>query len=294
MAVAAQNSRLGRGLASLIGDPKGAEQSLPAEGEQRLVPIDQVQPSSLNPRQDFAKGDLEELANSIQEKGLIQPLIVRPAKNKAATYEIVAGERRWRAGQIAGLHTVPVILRDVEDQELLEIAIIENVQRTDLNVLEEAQGYCELIEKYGYTQEDLGKIIGKSRSHLANTMRLLKLPDSVQKYLRDGRLTAGHARALVGHDDAEELAQKIIKMGLNVRDVEALVQEERETPTSSRKTKSKKDADTRAVEQELSDALGLKVEINPRSRDTGEIRMRYGSLDQFEHIRDRLLQEFGK
>ena len=284
--MATQNNRLGRGLASLIGDTATAMPQLPPEGEQRVVSIDQVKPSPLNPRSDYSEKDLEELAASISEKGLVQPLIVRKSSAIHGGYEIVAGERRWRASQIAGIHKVPVIVRDLTDLELLELAIIENVQRSDLNPIEEAKGYNQLIEEYSYTQEDLSKIIGKSRSHLANTMRLLKLPEKVQKMLREGHLSAGHARALIGQEDAERLADLIVVKGLNVRAVEALIQGKEETKS---KPKKEKDADTRAVERELSDALGLKVVINPGSGEAGELRVRYRTLEQLDAVRDRLL-----
>lgn len=286
MGAGPQNKRLGRGLAALIGDSANSSPPLPTEGEQRLVAIEQIKSSPLNPRHDFPQTELEELATSIAEKGLVQPLIVRPVRGLHTSYEIVAGERRWRASQIAGLHTLPVIIRELSDKELLEVAIIENVQRTDLNPIEEAGGYKELIEEYSYTQEDLSRIIGKSRSHLANTMRLLKLPETVQGMVRDGKLSAGHARALIGQEEAEDLAERIITKGMNVREVEALIQgKEDRFP----KAKKEKDADTRAVEQELSDALGLKVSINPGSGETGELRIKYRTLEQLDAVRDRLL-----
>src|SRR5919204_2702533 len=225
-----QKSRLGRGLASLIGEPVQGQAALPPEGEQRLVPTADLKAGRLNPRKDFRDEELAELAESIRSKGLVQPIIVRPI---AGGYEIIAGERRWRAAQRAGLHTVPVIVRDVSDQEVLELAIIENVQRADLNVIEEAAGYRDLIERFGYTQDRLGEVIGKSRSHLANTLRLLKLPESVQMLVQHGQLTAGHARALVGRDDAESLARRIIEDNLNVREVEALVQSTSATEVSA-------------------------------------------------------------
>ena len=206
-----QKSRLGRGLASLIGEPAVSQPRIPPEGEQRLVPIDMIRASKNNPRKTFKDDDMVELADSIREKGLVQPILVRPDPLAAGAYEIVAGERRWRASQLAGLHNVPVIVRDLADQEVLELAIIENVQRADLNAIEEAMGYQELIERYAYTQERLAEVIGKSRSHLANTLRLLKLPDTVRAMVEDGKLTAGHARALVGRDDAEALAKQIVE-----------------------------------------------------------------------------------
>ncbi len=291
-----QKNRLGRGLASLIGENVPVNgRVLPANGESRMVPIDRVRPSQFNPRKNFdqterAKAELEELAASIREKGLVQPLVVRPTDATSTYYEIVAGERRWRAAQKASLHLVPVIVRSLNDQEALELAIIENVQRSDLNAIEEAGGYRELIDRFGYTQEELGQIIGKSRSHLANTMRLLKLPENVQGLVRDGSLSAGHARALIGHDDAEVLAQEIVKKGLNVRDVEALVMGRKPSSASiAPKAPAQKDPDTRAAEREMSDALGLSVVINPGSGEAGEVIVRYKTLEQFETIHKALL-----
>ena len=213
-------------------------------------------------------------------------MIVRPVIGSDEEYEIVAGERRWRAAQEAGLHTVPAIVRDLNDQEVLEIAIIENVQRSDLNAIEEAQGYKELINRYDYTQDDLSRIIGKSRSHLANTMRLLKLPDNVQQLVREGDLSAGHARALVGREDAEAIASQIVERRLNVRDVESLIQKAR--ASSNGKSRMGKSADIKALERELSDELGLIISITPRTGESGEIRIRYNSLEQFEEIQERL------
>jgi ParB family transcriptional regulator, chromosome partitioning protein len=289
MASPMQKSRLGRGLASLIGEPVLAQERLPPEGEQRLVPIDQVRGGKLNPRKEFREEELAELAESIRQKGLVQPIIVR-ADPAAGVFEIVAGERRWRAAQRAGLHMVPVIVRDLGDQEVLELAIIENVQRADLNAIEEAGGYRDLIERFGYTQDRLAEVIGKSRSHLANTLRLLKLPESVQVLVQHGKLTAGHARALIGRDDAEVLARRIVEDNLNVREVEALVQAggagEAATPTRRGR---EKDADTRAFEKELSDALGLRVEIKRGSGESGLLTIKYGNYDQLDYIRTRLV-----
>jgi ParB family transcriptional regulator, chromosome partitioning protein len=290
-----QKSRLGRGLASLIGEnlPVGGR-VIPANGESRMVPIDRVRPSPLNPRKSFNDAELDELATSIREKGLVQPLVVRPTDATGTNYEIVAGERRWRAAQKASMHLVPVIVRSLSDQEALELAIIENVQRTDLNAIEEAGGYKELVERFGYTQEELAGIIGKSRSHLANTMRLLKLPDSVQGLVRDGSLSAGHARALIGHDDAEAVAQDIVKKGLNVRDVEALVMGRKPGAAKSGGSKTaapQKDPDTRAAEREMTDALGLTVVINPGRGEAGEVIIRYKTMDQFEVIHRGLLAQ---
>ncbi|MGE0629041.1 MAG: ParB/RepB/Spo0J family partition protein [Hyphomicrobiaceae bacterium] len=293
MATPLQKSRLGRGLASLIGEPiqqpGGVAPQRPAEGEQRLLAIEQVRPSRLNPRKDFREQDLAELADSIRQKGLVQPIIVRPDA-VAGGFEIVAGERRWRAAQMAGLTRLPAIVRELSDQDVLELAIIENVQRADLNAIEEATGYRELIERFGYTQDRLAEVIGKSRSHLANTLRLLKLPDSVQARVLSGELTPGHARALVGRDDAESLAQRIVEGQLNVREVEALVQGGFGTgpgSTGGRRVREK-DPDTRAFEKELTDVLGLKVEIKRGSGESGLLTIKYGNFDQLEYIRMRL------
>ncbi len=284
--------RLGRGLASLIGEPTPGQPVLPPEGEQRLVSTADLKPGRLNPRKDFRDDELAELADSIRNKGLVQPIIVRPV---TGGYEIVAGERRWRAAQKAGLHTVPVIARDLDDKEVLELAIIENVQRADLNSIEEAAGYRELVERFDYSQEQLSEIIGKSRSHVANTLRLLKLPESVQAMVRNSELTAGHARALIGRDDAEELAHHIIEHDLNVRQVEALAQGSDEVGHGGGSTRSvrEKDADTRAFENELSAALGLKVEVKRGSGESGNLIIKYGNFDQLDYIRMRLVGSSG-
>jgi len=285
-----QRSRLGRGLASLIGDPVqvGPGSRLPAEGEQRVVPIDQLKGGRLNPRKEFREDELSELAESIRQKGLVQPIIVRIDTTSGSGFEIVAGERRWRAAQRAGLHQVPVIVRDLTDKEVLEFAIIENVQRSDLNAIEEAGGYRELIERYGYTQDQLADVIGKSRSHLANTLRLLKLPPAVQEHIQRGTLSAGHGRALIGRDDAEAITEKILAEDLSVRDVEALVQstETVERPAPRRR---EKDPDTKAFEKELSDVLGLKAEIKRGSGESGHLVIKYGNFDQLDFIRQRLV-----
>ena len=280
-------SRLGRGLASLIGEPVPGQPALPPEGEQRLVPTADLKAGGLNPRRDFRDEELAELAESIRSKGLVQPIIVRPS---AGGYEIVAGERRWRAAQKAGLHTVPVIARDLSDKEVLELAIIENVQRADLNAIEEATGYRELIERFEYSQEQLSEIIGKSRSHVANTLRLLKLPAAVQVMVQEGRLTAGHARALIGRGDAEALAERVIADDLNVREVEALVQGEDDAAgTGAPRRAREKDPDTRAFERELEAILGgLKVEIKRGFGDSGNLIIKYANYEQLDYIRSRL------
>ncbi len=282
-------SRLGRGLASLIGEPVQTGTRLPPEGEQRMVPIGQVKSSALNPRKDFREEELAELAESIRTKGLVQPIIVRPDPASAGDFEIVAGERRWRAAQRAGIHTVPVIVRELTDKEVLELAIIENVQRQDLNAIEEAAGYRELVERFAYSQEQLSEIIGKSRSHVANTLRLLKLPVGVQALVQQGSLSAGHARALIGREDAETLAHRIVENGLNVREIEAIVQgREEPTPSGVSRKPRDKDADTKAFEKELADLLGLKVEIKRGSGESGHLIIKFGNFDQLDYIRQRI------
>lgn len=282
-------SRLGRGLASLIGEPSPAGGRLPPEGEQRMVPLAQIRSSTLNPRKEFRDEELAELAESIRTKGIVQPIIARPSRQFAGEFEIVAGERRWRAAQKAGLHSVPVIVRELNDREVLELAIIENVQRQDLNAIEEASGYRELVERFDYSQEQLSEIIGKSRSHVANTLRLLRLPDGVQSLVQSGQLTAGHARALIGRGDAELLAQRIIADNLNVREVEALVQgRQDDTPAGSTRRMRDKDPDTKAFEKELADLLGLKVEIKRGSGESGTMLIKFGNFDQLDYVRQRL------
>jgi ParB family transcriptional regulator, chromosome partitioning protein len=284
MAASAQKSRLGRGLASLIGD-RFDEAALGADEDRRTVPLAALKPGRFNPRRSFSESQLEELAASIRERGLVQPIVVRPSSGDA--YEIVAGERRWRAAQLANLHDVPVIVRTLNDQEAVEIAIIENVQREDLNAIEEGEGYRLLIEGHDYTQEDLARIVGKSRSHLANTLRLLKLPDGVQDLVRAGALSAGHVRPLIGRADAAVLAERIVSRGLNVRQVEALTQDR--VPAKAKRQKSK-DSDTRAAEAELRETLGLDVEIRKGKGEKGELRIRYTTLEQLEEVRRRLLR----
>src|SRR5690606_35684226 len=218
-----------------------------------------------NPRRDFDADQLDELTNSIREKGVMQPLLVRPSEDPNI-FEIIAGERRWRAAQRAGLHDVPVIIREVDDKEALELAIIENVQRVDLNPLEEAQGYEQLIEQFSYTQQDLAQVIGKSRSHVANTLRLLKLPANVRDMVNRGELRAGHARTLITADDPSSLARQIVDEGLSVREAEALSQRGNSAPRRAPETKAARDADTLALEKRLSDALGMSVSIAHRDQ----------------------------
>lgn len=289
MAEEAGRSRLGRGLAALIGDVGEEAASVDRLRASRRVPIEFLRANPRNPRRVFKDEELQELADSIRERGIIQPIVVRAVAGVVDAYEIVAGERRWRAAQRAGLHEVPIHLVEVGNREALELAIIENVQRADLNPLEEAMGYHELIEQFGYAQADLARIIGKSRSHVANTMRLMKLPEPVQGLLRDGQLTAGHARALLAHDDPERLASEIIDRGLNVRQVEALAQEQAEKTGRAPRQRERieKDADTRALEKTLGDALGMVVTIDHRGSG-GELKVRYKSLEQLDDLCRRL------
>lgn len=282
--------RLGRGLAALIG---GTEIT-PAQdkgGGQKKVPIEFLRTNPRNPRKTFIEDELADLALSIKEKGIIQPIIARALVGLADAFEIIAGERRWRAAQQAGLHEVPVIIIEADDRQALELAIIENVQRADLNGLEEAAGYEKLSIDYGYSQSDLAQIIGKSRSHVANTLRLLKLPDRAKELVKDGRISAGHARALLSATDPHGLADRIVSEGLTVRDVERIVQEENGrtgTEQKNQRVGSKdKDPDTRALEKSLGDALGLKVIINHKG-EAGEMRIRYMSLEQLDDLSRRL------
>lgn len=283
-------SRLGRGLAALIGDVGEETAAVERARGQRRVPIEFLKPHSRNPRKRFDEADLDDLAQSIRERGIIQPIVVRTIPGMADVFEIIAGERRWRAAQRAGLHDVPVLLVEASDKDALEIAIIENVQRADLNPLEEAAGYEQLMAEFDYTQLDLSKVIGKSRSHVANTLRLLKLPEGVQKSVADGALSAGHARALLAVSNPEQVASRIIEDGLTVRDVERLAQIEAagapEKP--ARAPRREKDPDTRALEQALEDVLGLAVAINHRPNGGGQVVIQYKTLEQLDGLCRRL------
>jgi len=278
--------RLGRGLAALIGEmdqPVPAEMERPAVSADRMIPIEFVTRNPRNPRRFFDDAELHDLASSIRQHGIVQPIVVRTLARDR--YEIIAGERRWRAAQLAGLIEIPVIIRDVDDKTALEIAIVENVQRSDLNALEEALGYEQLIAEYGYTQNDLGEIIGKSRSHVANSLRLLKLPDPVRDMLAAGSLSAGHARALVSTSDPSALARTIVSKGMSVRDAEKLAQNDIKAQSEPQAPvqKNQKDSDTLALERTLSDTLGLDVSINHKASG-GQIRISYKSLEQLEEV----------
>ena len=279
-----QKRRLGRGLAALIGDDTSEEALVQDIRSLRHVPVELLHPNPNNPRKHFAEEDLESLAKSLRDKGLLQPLVVRPRPDGG--FEIVAGERRWRASQRAGIHEVPVLIRELDDKETLEIALIENIQRSDLNVLEEAKAYRQLLEQYGYTQQQLADAIGKSRSHIANTMRLMSLPDAIQKQIEDGSLTAGHARSLIATESPTELANKIIELKLTVRQAEDLARGQ--APKADRATKPEKDADTRALEKSLGEALGLSVAIKHNGSAGGAVSVSYKNLDQLDEIVRRL------
>jgi ParB family chromosome partitioning protein len=280
-------TRLGRGLAALIGDMatlEGARVTESGSGSKKL-PVEFIIANRANPRRTFDPEQLEELANSIREKGVMSPLLVRPTDDPNI-FELIAGERRWRASQMAGLHDVPVIVREVDDKEALELAIIENVQRADLNALEEAMGYGQLIEQFDYTQQDLAQVIGKSRSHVANTLRLLKLPEDVRSMVASGTLSAGHARTLITTEDPGHLARQIIDRGLSVREAEALSQQ-REPVRPKPREETSRDADTVALERRLSDALGLSVSLN-HSEKGGKVEIRYKTLEQLDNICGKL------
>jgi ParB family transcriptional regulator, chromosome partitioning protein len=283
-------SRLGRGLAALIGD-MAAETSVDRPRGQRRLPTAALRPNPRNPRRAFPNAELDELVASLRERGIIQPIVARPVQGATDIYEIIAGERRWRAAQRAGLHEVPVVIIEANDAEALQLAIIENVQRTDLNPLEEAEGYRALIEEFGNSQDEIAKIVGKSRSHVANTLRLLKLPEAIKSYIHSGKLFAGHARMLIGQPDAERLAEEIVAHGLNVRQVENLAREAAERGGKSRARAMRrgvtKNANLIALEKRISDALGLAVSINEAKRG-GVLTIRYRSLDQLDDVLRRL------
>jgi len=287
MADDAARSRLGRGLASLMGDVGVETHAAERMRSQRRIPIEFVRANPRNPRKLFSEAELEDLSASIRERGIIQPIVVRSRGQDV--YEIIAGERRWRAAQRAGLHEVPIVVIEASDGEALELAIIENVQRTDLNPLEEATGYQVLAAEFDHSQDDIAKIVGKSRSHVANTMRLLKLPDTVKAYINAGKLSAGHARALINQSDPEAVAREIVAKGLNVRQVEALGQEQAAAAGKPAKTRARanKPSDTIALERRLSDALGLVITIDHRGKG-GVLQVRYRTLEQLDDVIRRL------
>ena len=302
-----ERRNLGRGLSALLGDieapvaidagkPETAGPTAPrsdaaAPAEMRL-PLDMLRPNPDQPRRDFAETELEELASSIRERGVIQPVVVRPDPLTPGAYQLVAGERRWRAAQRAQLHEIPVVVREIDDRTVLEVALIENVQRADLNPIEEALGYSQLIEKFSHTQEELARIVGKSRPHVTNLMRLLSLPDQVQRMVRQGKLTSGHARALINAADPVALAEQAVLRGLSVRQVEELARRVPRRPTAVNPGRtSEKDTDTRVLEGDLSAAIGMKVEIAHGGSDgSGEVRIRYRSLDDLDRLCQKLAE----
>lgn len=290
----AENRRgLGRGLSALLGEAEEISHAVdPAEGV-REIPVELIHRNPDQPRRHFDPAEIAELAESIRDKGVLQPILVRPSPVKPGEYEIVAGERRWRASQQAGLIAIPALVRALDDDRAYEIAIVENVQRTDLNPLEEAQAYAVLVNRFGHTQDQIAQAVGKSRSHVANTMRLAQLPESVQALVMEGKLTAGHARALLTAENAEALAEQVVGQGLSVRETESLARGEKQSSapkkTSGPRAKAK-DADTEALEADLEDALGLSVDIADRG-GAGEVRIRYASLEQLDEICRRLTRQ---
>jgi ParB family transcriptional regulator, chromosome partitioning protein len=289
----ADHSRLGRGLASLMGEVAEESPSADNARKPRKAPIENLVANPRNPRHNFSEIELTELTLSIKERGIIQPIVVRAAKGKSDTFEIIAGERRWRAAQRAGLHEVPITIVEATDTQALEFAIIENVQRADLNPIEEAAGYLALMEEFNHSQDDVAKIVGKSRSHVANLVRLLKLSEPVRALVQSGQLSAGHARQLIGQPNALELAQDIIKRGLNVRQVETEMRKDGAAQARDLRNEAKgrnlghtsgaKDADTRALEKKLSDTLGLEVSVDHRG-EGGTLRIKYKDLDQLDNV----------
>jgi len=284
MALNINKKGLGRGLSSLMGDDNLSENQKIQNLSETKIPISKLRPSPLQPRRLFDKNGINELADSIKSRGLVQPILVRPSITNKGDYEIVAGERRWRAAQVAQLHEIPAVVRNLDDAESLEIAIIENVQRADLSPIEEASGYKKLMENYSRTQEELARIVGKSRSHIANIIRLLSLPQSIKDMISQGIISSGHARAIMNSAFPEELAEKIIKENLSVRQTEALVKGRKEGIKKIRL----KDPDTMDLEKRLTEILGLEVTISHRGKRGGSLKINYKSLDQLEFVTKKL------
>jgi ParB family chromosome partitioning protein len=288
--------QLGRGLSSLLGDDGDEVVQAERLRQTRMVPIENISPGAAQPRRTFGEPEMQALADSIRERGVLQPILLRRRGGDGSGLEIIAGERRWRAAQIAGLHEIPALIREFTDTEALEIALIENIQRSDLTALEEADGFQRLIDEYGHTQEDVARAVGKSRSHVANTLRLLALPPGAREHLEAGRLTAGHARALLASEDAERLADYVVAGGLSVRATEKLVQGQSGGKSKGRSSSSapktgripEKDADTRALEQSLTETLGLTVDITPKDEDRGSVTIHYQSLEQLDDLLAKL------
>ena len=280
-------SRLGRGLASLIGDVGGESAKSERTRAQRRVPIELLKPNPRNPRRNFIDADLAELAESIRQHGVIQPIVARPVRGAQDSFEIIAGERRWRAAQRAGLHEVPIVPIDVSDNEALQIMIVENVQREDLNAMEEARGYHALVDEFKHSADEVARVVGKSRPHVANLMRLTKLPQDVQDHISSGRLSAGHARALIGLGDPSQAAARVIEQGLSVRQTEALAHEAGLPSRKPRGRAGGKDPDTLALEKRIGDILGLSVAVEHKDPG-GTVRIRYRDLEQLDDILRRL------
>ncbi|MBK20499.1 MAG: chromosome partitioning protein ParB [Rhodospirillaceae bacterium] len=289
-----RGAKLGRGLSALLGDDTveiphsdtRSDSSISGQGIS-IIPVEFLVPSPLQPRRIFSQEEIDSLATSIKERGILQPILARPNPKNADEYEIIAGERRWRAAQAAQLHEVPVMIKELNDEEVLEVALIENIQRADLNILEEALGYRRLIDEFSHTQDSLAEVIGKSRSQIANTLRLLTLPDGVKSLLENGKLSAGHARALIGAANPKDIADEIIKRGLNVRQTEKLVKASKSGTESPRVKSPQKDPDTLALERSLTDILGLTVEIDFNG-SSGIVAVNYSNLDQLDDIIRRL------
>lgn len=292
-----KQAKLGRGLSALLGDYTGArnvvENPEPAasgnapstdEVAPAQIAIDRIIPNPKQPRRTFIEAELEELAESIRTKGVIQPILLRPDPANAEMFEIIAGERRWRAARRAGLAVMPAVVREMDDREMLEIAIIENVQRSDLNAVEEAEAYKSLIDRFGRTQESVAQQVGKSREHVSNTLRLLNLPEDVREHVREGRLSPGHARALLKTSDPSALAAMVIAKGLSVRDTEALSKVEKSGGKVETKSADDKDVDTKALELDLQRSLGLDVDIRHVNGKGGEVRIKYAQLEQLDEI----------
>ncbi len=280
--MAAEGRRgLGRGLSALLGESEASAQPGAAAGA-REIPIELIAANPGQPRMDFAEPELEELAESVRQRGVLQPILLRPAPGRAGEYQIVAGERRWRAAQRAGLAAVPAVVREIGDQETLELALIENLQRADLNAMEEAAAYSTLLSISGGAQDDVAQAVGKSRSHVANTLRLMQLPPEIQGLVREGKLTAGHARTLIGARDPEGAAKEIIDKGLSVRDAEDLARKAAAHERAPR-APPRKSNDTLSLERDLSERLGLQVQVLDKD-GRGEIRIRYGDLEQLDEL----------
>jgi len=280
---------LGRGLSALLGESEDiAHAGEPADGV-REIPVELIHSNPDQPRQSFREDDIASLAESIRDKGVLQPILVRPSPRSPGEFEIVAGERRWRAAQLAGLRVMPALIRTLDDERALEISIVENVQREDLNAMEEAQAYRALMQRFGHTQDKTATAVGKSRSHVANTIRLLQLPESVQQHVIHGRLSAGHARALLSAQDPARVADLVVEQQLSVREAEAMVRGKVSGPKKASGPRRTKDADTASLEVDLEDALGMSVAVADRG-GAGEIRIQYASLEQLDELCRRLMR----